>query len=476
MRNSNYIENDFWRITERGVEIYKPEYFKFLEMNGFGKIYLDKDKLYPTFIRVVSNVVREVSNDTIVTFSRLYIMNKVADPNKQMEVFDTFIAKVVSKSDSFYNMLKVRDITFLSDTKDMIYFYFENTIIQVTSEMISELPYSDAPGVIWEKQIIPYNIELNTNKDFFFSSEFNSFLNRISEADLPDVAEQRYLSILSITGYLIHEYRDLSNLKAIILMDSNLSYTPEGGAGKGLFVQAIKQVRETVTEDGKNFKFDSRFMFQQVRPSTKVLFFDDVTKKFDFEKLFSTITDGIVVEQKYKHRITIPAERSPRIVASTNYAVLGIGGSFERRRVEFEFSRHYSQKHSPVDEFGHLFFKEWDSEEWSKFYNFLFFASGSYLRTGLKEAPSINKELKQLIHATSPEFYDFSLDNIQLDSKYSKKSLHADFTNQYPDFKDLTQRTFTSWLRIYAEIKGLRIDEQKSNSNYYVKFSQLKPI
>lgn len=469
---TNFITNDFWRVAEGGVRISKPEYFNFLEKNGFGKIYMDGEKIKPTYLRVITNIARVVSRDTMITFSRLYIIERISDIDERNAVYDAFIGEILAKPDSAYSMLKVKDVNFLTDTKDTIYFYFKNKIISVTKESVNEVTYADAPGVIWNDQVLSFDIEVNLDEGFIFSSEFSLFLRNISSADLPAAFDRRYESILSITGYLIHEYRDLSKMKAIILMDSNLSPTPEGGAGKGLFIQGIKEVRNTVIEDGKNFVFNTRFLFQQVKPSTKVLFFDDVTKKFDFERLFSTITDGIIVERKYRDRFVIPAENSPRVVASTNYVILGNGGSFERRKLEFEFSGHYNRNHSPADEFGHIFFGEWSNEEWSKFYNFLFFACGQYLQNGLVEAPSINRELKQLIHSTSPEFFEFVQDEISLDIEYIKKEIYQKFIGQFSDFYSLKQRTFTFWLKKYAEVKGLKIHERKSGDNYFVRFSR----
>ncbi len=146
-------------------------------------------------------------------------------------------------------MLKVRHFEFMTDSRDTIYIYFRNKVVAVKHEGISEIDYSDAPGVIWEDQILKFDIEVNTDIEHIKSSEFYQFFRHISKSDDPGIDWNRYESILSITGYLIHEYRDLSKMKAIILMDANLSVTPEGGAGKGLFIQAIKQVRQTVIED-----------------------------------------------------------------------------------------------------------------------------------------------------------------------------------------------------------------------------------
>lgn len=128
-----------------------------------------------------------------------------------------------------------------------------------------------------------------------------------------------------------------------------------------------------------------------------------------------------------------------------------------------------------MDEFGHIFFGEWNNEEWNRFYNFLFFVASHYLNTGLIEAPSINKRLKYLIHATSPEFLEFAREKIEIDVRYDKKTLYNGFVHEYQDFSTLTQRTFTSWLKIYAEAKDLNIFEPRSDSTYYVHFSK-KPV
>ncbi|MFZ2286792.1 MAG: hypothetical protein WAV93_07395 [Bacteroidales bacterium] len=472
----DFVINDFWRFEIVGnsnaevVVIDKPEFFKFLERNGFGKIYLDGEKMKPTYVRIKDNIARVVSRDTIITFSRLYIREREPESYRRNMIYSAFIETILSKPESAYSMLKVSHVEFLSDLRDTIYFYFSNKIIAVTKSGVTEISYLDAPGVIWEDQILDFNILVTEDERYWFSSDFNQFLINISKAELQTVAGIRYQSILSATGYLIHEYRDLSKMKAVILMDANLSPTPEGGAGKGLFIQAIKQVRQTVVEDGKNFTFNTRFLFQQVRPSTRVLFFDDVTKRFDFERLFSTITDGIIVERKHRDRFVIPAEKSPRIVASTNYVIIGNGGSFERRKFEFEFSSHYNRSHSPVDEFGHIFFQEWSDEEWNKFYNLIFYACKQYLNTGLVTAPSINRDLKLLIQSTSPEFFDFSQEDISLDNEYNKKDLFQTFIRQYPDFSHMKQRTFTSWLRSFAEVRNIRINERKSGENYFVRF------
>ena len=59
-------------------------------------------------------------------------------------------------------------------------------------------------------------------------------------------------------------------------------------------------MKKSLRIDGKNFEFHPRFTFQEVRISDDVIEFNDVRKNFDFERLFSVITDDMSVENKTK--------------------------------------------------------------------------------------------------------------------------------------------------------------------------------
>ena len=65
--------------------------------------------------------------------------------------------------------------------------------------------------------------------------------------------------------------------------------------------------------DGKQFDFNKNFAYQTLNADTQVLVFDDVEKSFNFESLFSIITEGITIEKKNKDAIKIPVSRSPKI-------------------------------------------------------------------------------------------------------------------------------------------------------------------
>jgi hypothetical protein len=127
--------------------------------------------------------------------------------------------------------------------------------------------------------------------------DFEKFMFNICAKD-----DDRFKSLKSTTGYLLHQYKDLSKSMAVILNDELISDNPEGGTGKGLFVKAISKMKKVVTINGKQFSFTQSFPYQLVSADTQILCFDDVKKGFDFESLFSDITEGITLEKKNKEK------------------------------------------------------------------------------------------------------------------------------------------------------------------------------
>ena len=151
---------------------------------------------------------------------------------------------------------------------------------------------------------------------------------------------ERYNSFKSVIGYLLHSFKTSANNKAIIFNDEKISDNPNGGR-KGLFWNALAKMKRVASIDGKTFDFGKSFPYQTVSTDTQILVFDDVRKNFNFESLFSLITEGITLEYKGQDAIKLPVEHSPKLVITTNYTVGGVGGSHERRKFEVEMSGYF---------------------------------------------------------------------------------------------------------------------------------------
>ena len=200
---------------------------------------------------------------------------------------------------------------------------------------------------------------------------------------------------------------------------------------------------------------------------TQILEFNDVKKDFDFENLFSVVTDDMTIENKGQRPFQIPFDKSPKILASTNFTINGLGSSYRDRLFEIEFSDFYNEQHRPIDDFGKRFFDEWEREEWNKFYNFMFECVLIYLREGLISPKNQNLQLRKIIDATSREFVEFMDEQDRIEG-WDKKILCDSFHSKYPDYMLLKQNTFSKWIKSYCNIKSYKLNEVRSNGKTYI--------
>ena len=264
----------------------------------------------------------------------------------------------------------------------------------------------------------------------------------------------------STIGYLLHSYKPASYCPAVILNDEVISDNPEGGTGKGIFVKSISFIKKMVIIDGKGFSFQKSFPYQRVQVDTQTLVFDDVSKNFDFERLFSVITEGITLEKKNKDEIHIPFESSPKIVITTNYAIKGAGNSFERRKWDLEFKQYYTKSFTPESEFGHMLFTGWSDEEWNNFDNYMIQNLQFYLSSGLSRSEFKNLATRKFIAETSGDFWEWctGADNYmtRLNAVSLGQELYNDFSIQYPDWGQygkykISHNKFYRWIDCYGD-------------------------
>ena len=123
--------------------------------------------------------------------------------------------------------------------------------------------------------------------------DYEVFINNIAGGK-----ESRTRSMESTIGFLLHAWKNLSYCPATILNDEVISDNPEGGTGKGLFMTGVGHMKKLVVIDGKSFNFEKSFAYQLVSADTQILCFDDVHKNFNFEKLFSVVTEGLNTREK----------------------------------------------------------------------------------------------------------------------------------------------------------------------------------
>jgi len=442
----------FWERNDRGVIKIIPIDFKsFLEDSGFYKYCPEGSKNY-IFVKVTNNLIDHTSEKEIKDF----ILNYLIDLDDK-GIYNFFADSVRYFREEFLTLLSTIDIFFMEDTKDTSYLYYKNGAVLITKDTVSIIDYLDLGGYVWKDHVIDRSFDVRDE----YSCDYQVFIGNICNKDSERIATMR-----STIGYMMHGYKNMSYCPAIILNDEVISDSPEGGTGKGLFMNALSQMKKMVVIDGKAFAFEKSFPYQLVSADTQILCFDDVKKHFDFERLFSVVTEGLTLEKKNKDAIKIPFSKSPKIAITTNYTIKGSGNSFARRKWELELHQHYNKNHTPSMEFNKHFFAEWDIDEWYQFDNYMVSCLQGYLSTGLVECKLINVGLNQLRGNTGDDFVEWcgltkgSEHNKLLEPniKVYKQDLLHDFIQDFPDYAprakhSVTRNEFYKWLKAYCKHK-----------------------
>jgi hypothetical protein len=468
----------FWYVDEsKGkVKIDRSRMIRFLEDHGFGKTYSESE-LESMLVRVQNNVVRRTSTERIKDFVLRYVRGiddedglPLGGSGNSLRQHGQFSANDVADallrganvyfSTALFEFLSPLDLNFHRDTAESSFFYFQNGFVEVTADGFELHPYSEMGGVIWKDQIIDRDFIDFTDREPA-GWDWHEHLRNVAGREV-----QRHNALCTALGYLQHGYKDPAVTKAVIFMDEKDSDVEEGRTGKSLTAKALQHTCSTLRLDGRNFSFDSRFAFQEVRLDTQVVDFNDVRERFPFERLFSLITDDFPVERKGQERVTIPFQDSPKFLMSTNYVIEGKGASFEDRTFQLEFADYYSTEHSPEDEFGHRLFDDWEEEEWAQFDNVMMACVRQYLRDGLADYEHVNVDFRQLKQGTCPDFAEWAVSFIKPGKEYEKDALWRTFREAYsPDYEDLTKRKFGYWLSDFARVYDLDKNQSKRRSD-----------
>lgn len=463
------FDNKFWTKNKKGViKIFHLKFKMFLEENGFYKYNPEGSKNY-VFVKVTNNLIDHASEKQIKDFILKHLLT-VDD----IEVYNYFAEHTKYFREEFLTLLDSIDVFFIEDTKNESYIYYKNCAVKITNDTVTPIDYIDLGGYVWKDHVI--------DRDYTdcesIECDYKKFVSNICAKD-----DKRIESTESTIGYLMHGYKNLSYCPAVILNDEVISDNPEGGTGKGLFMNALQHMKKLVVIDGKGFNFEKSFAYQLVSADTQILCFDDVRKHFDFERLFSVITEGLTLEKKNKDAIKIPFKKSPKVAITTNYAIKGKGNSFERRKWELELNQYYNKSFTPYDEFGKLMFGDWSADEWCRFDNYMIYCLQFYMNKGLVKSSFVNLKIRQLSAETCHEFIEWCglLDgkspNEDFDNghKIYKQELYMDFISENPDFAPKAKMTvsrtkFYQWLNSYAVFKtGISPDEGKDRSGKWIR-------
>lgn len=399
-----------------------------------------------------------------------FVLDYVENELQQEKAYNLITSRTSVFKRDFLSMIKTEEIDILRDNKDISYLFYSNGVVEISKDTATLKNYKDYGLYIWEDQVINRKyIEADHHE-----SEYRTFVWKISggftlsdnptSEDLANYksAQERYNSFKSVIGYLLHSYNVGGDNKAIILNDEAISEDPNGRSGKGLFWNALKHLKKVQSLNGKSFNFNDQFPYQSVKTDCQVLVWDDVKKNFDFEQLFSVITEGIEITYKGKDTIKLSIEDSPKILITTNYTIKGKGGSHDARRFELELSGFFNDKYTPIDFFGHKLFDNWDSEEWARFDMFMIECIKMYLVNGLIPYTAITLPLKKLQVEMSIELYK-AIKEVQLNDWITYNDFYESYCQSVKRYTERTKTFATQSLKKYCEFHGYNYEQVNSN-------------
>lgn len=456
----------FWSedINQKGkvYTLLEPKFRKWLEKEGFRVLENEP-------IRLVENIATKVQPEDIFKYTLKFIQS-FEDARLEAAFIKQGETLLLQKKATIIS-LEPCEVPHLKDTKDVSYHFYKNGIVEIrAAKEFLLIPYAKAKGFVWETEIKEREFTLLEDEDVV-KAMFCKFLQKITNG------EEHFLSLCSALGYLMHRYKNEGLPICIIINDENLidEGKPEGGTGKGILVKAVSQIVEKAMFNGKNSDFsNNKFAYQNVKDTTAIINIDDAPRNFDFEALFSVLTDDMPVERKHQPVKIIPYSDSPKFVITTNYTIRGNSSSFMRRRFDTFLTNYYSSSRTPVDDFGCEFFNGWDKEEWGLFDFFMMNCVRIYLSQGLIPYENESLRLKMLKNETAPEFYELmEVEFNENHSRYYYKEVIARLCEEGGEnfyFLNKRAKTVVQWVKSYSDFKGVPIKHARSNGGYYFEF------
>lgn len=389
-------------------------------------------------------------------------------------------------------MLSFYEPSFFKGVRGVQRFYFADSWWHITAEKIRVESYNQLHENIWDEQkkigfapkLLPSLINIERKADGSFSYRITAtgenchFLQYLVNAsdftwckkkeDITDqeISEnaQHLVSKLAAFGYLVSQEKSKQVTKAVIGMDGLQSEVGDsnGRSGKSLLGEAVKQVVSSKYYNGKEIssRGGSQFQWDGVNEKTKVVFIDDAMKDFDFELLFGLITGDWPVNPKGAQPYVLPFEKSPKIYLTTNHAISGNGSSFIDRQWILAFSDFYNDTHKPVDDFGMLFFDEWDGNQWELFWNLVAQCVQIYFRFGCVQAGGNKAEQRRLRQEVGEEFLmwadEYFSDERRLDVEILRSDIYEALKSYVGNGRSqfYTPTGFSKRLRAYCKFRG----------------------
>lgn len=364
-------------------------YAEFFKQSGFIRL-SEENKDDISIIKNENKIVNRWNWETDTVY---FLSENINESSVLTSAVKNTIALDTSQIKGGLKLLEGKPLKLHRDTKEAVYIPFANGVARITADEVCMIDYDDKSiGFFMDCEPLKHTFEYSeksANQSDFKDFLFRAMLGReASEDDLTDNEINILISVCSMIGYLISNYKDPSETYAIIFSDAGADEkSRKGGRGKGVLQTALTKVRPSITKQGDSFKTDYTHKFSDLKKEHDVFIIDDTPASFKYNSFYSEITGGINAERKGTEADQIPLEWTPKFLFSTNFAfrVNKEDSSTTRRFLEYQFTNYWNANHKPKDVYKNSFFNDWDSEQWNSFYSFIVECVQSYLTNGVSQ-------------------------------------------------------------------------------------------
>lgn len=488
----------FWYEKKKELKIKHHKLLDMLKDKGICLYYHNrksKENSLPLLVQVNKNIVSIINKNFLDSIVMDYINSlpdDISDNHTKTDLLETYLQGITNylNERKFAYFPVIYDSDFYKASEFKTCFFFKSKLVSITNKKIKVENYSNLNDkLVWESDIKDFDIDFkfdnekyydflkyehSPKNDFFVLFEklfsdndfkFYQFLKNVcTDKNKKELDVKRFNALMCAIGYLINTYRGADTGKAIVFTEETISDVPQGRKGKGVIMKAVSKMVDVVEISGKTVDFNKDFTLQMVNRNTKVIHFNDVKKKFNFEDLFNLITDGIEIKKKYEQSFYLDSNEAPLSVLNTNYSILDDNDSTKGRKYDVVLKDYYNAKFTPKEEFNQMFFSNeyWDNKEWKMFYFLMFYCAFRFLNNNRQVPQDYNlesKEIKTFINFYFQDVWD-SLENeiIPEKTKYQFNTLY-DACVDDGIRKYYSKKKFVKAVQMYCDIKGYKFDK-----------------
>lgn len=358
---------EFWTISNKKYQISRIDISQSANDTGFC---LYKGDLYKIIGKVIYPATERDLQDTL----KHLIDPEMPEYSKIINAYEAFMQK-----NGKYMMSRLQIITrnhFLNDARNSCYKFFKSGYIKIMADRIFYRNYEHFPKhkYILSTNIQPREYRINTQ------GKYSEFLRLATDW------QHRSENIMSIIGYLCHEYKDETTGYIIVLTEQCPDPKDGGGSGKNLFCNLLNYSTSYHSKNGAQIKFDEKFF--QSWNGQRLMGISDAPKNFKFDFLKEPSTGTFILKKLYKDEVEITVQDGPKFIVQTNYSYEVSDGGLRRRIIPIEFTNFFTKAGGIDVYFGKHFPSGWSREDWANYDTVIAGSIQQWLSAGRKLSPT----------------------------------------------------------------------------------------